>query len=92
MNLSNALFITMGGPQAHGNSKPFVPNRCIVQAVCRSPSPAASEAVATDKQRIKPNYRRRVLRLDLDRSKSAVLNCLAIPNSGDSNCSIDELL
>ncbi len=34
------------------------------------------------KQRIKPNYRRRVLRLlDLDRCKSAVLNSLGSPAS-----------
>jgi hypothetical protein len=44
--------------------------------------PAALEAVAMSKQRIKPNYRRRVLRLpDLDHCKSAVLNSLGSPAS-----------
>jgi site-specific recombinase XerD len=44
--------------------------------------PAALEAVAMGKQRIKPNYRRRVLRLpDLDHCKSAVLNSLGSPAS-----------
>jgi site-specific recombinase XerD len=40
------------------------------------------EAVVMGKQRIKPNYRRRVLRLpDLDHCKSAVLNSLGSPAS-----------
>jgi site-specific recombinase XerD len=40
------------------------------------------EAVAMGNQRIKPNYRRRVLRLpDLDHCKSAVLNSLGSPAS-----------
>src|ERR1022692_2669094 len=40
------------------------------------------EAVAMRKQRIKPNYRRRVLRLpDLDHCKLAVLNSLGSPAS-----------
>jgi site-specific recombinase XerD len=44
--------------------------------------PAALEAVAMGKQRIKPNYRRRVLRLpDLDHCKLAVLNSLGSPAS-----------
>src|SRR5450755_3565738 len=44
--------------------------------------PAAWEAVVMGKQRIKPNYRRRVLRLpDLDHCKSAVLNSLGSPAS-----------
>jgi len=33
---------------------------CIAQAICRSPSAAAWEAVAMGKKKIKPNYRRRV--------------------------------
>src|SRR6202167_2122459 len=44
--------------------------------------PAALEAVAMGKHRIKPNYRRRVLRLpDLDHCKLAVLNSLGSPAS-----------
>jgi site-specific recombinase XerD len=44
--------------------------------------PAAWEAVVMGKQRIKPNYRRRVLRLpDLDHCKLAVLNSLGSPAS-----------
>jgi site-specific recombinase XerD len=44
--------------------------------------PAALEAVAMGKHRIKPNYRRRVLRLpDLDHCKTAVLNSLGSPAS-----------
>ena len=40
------------------------------------------EAVVMGKHRIKPNYRRRVLRLpDLDHCKSAVLNSLGSPES-----------
>src|SRR3981081_92367 len=47
---------------------------------CRSSNPAAWEAVAMGKHRIKPNYRRRVLRLpDLDHCKLAVLNSLGSP-------------
>ena len=55
---------------------------CIAQTVCRSSNPAAGEAVAMGKQRIKPSYRRRVLRLpDLDHCKLAVLNSLGSPAS-----------
>jgi site-specific recombinase XerD len=44
--------------------------------------PAALEAIAMGKHRIKPNYHRRVLRLpDLDHCKSAVLNSLGSPAS-----------
>ena len=40
------------------------------------------EALAMGKQKIKPNYRRRVLRLpDLDHCKSAVLDSLGSPAS-----------
>lgn len=43
---------------------------------------AAQEAVVMGKPRIKPNYRRRVLRLpDLDHCKTAVLNSLGSPAS-----------
>src|SRR6266567_2110137 len=52
------------------------------RTVCRSSIPAASEAVLMRKQRSKPNYRRRVLRLpDLDHCKTAVLNSLGSPAS-----------
>src|SRR5208337_2087188 len=53
--------------------------------LCRSSNPAAWEAVAMGKQRIKPNYRRRVLRLpDLDHCKTAVLNSLGSPARAES--------
>src|SRR4030081_1047660 len=49
---------------------------------CRSSNPAAWEAVVMGKPRIKPNYRRRVLRLPyLDHCKLAVLNSLGSPAS-----------
>src|SRR6266566_6980157 len=52
------------------------------RTVCRSSIPAALEAVGMRKQRVKPNYRRRVLRLpDLDHSKLQVLNSLRSPAS-----------
>ena len=55
---------------------------CIVLTICRSSNPAAWEAVVISKKRIKPNYRRRVLRLpDLDHCKTAVLNSLGSPAS-----------
>src|SRR6202451_4278449 len=55
---------------------------CNVQPTSVVPNAAAWEAVAVGKQRIKPNYRRRVLRLpDLDHCKSAVLNSLGSPAS-----------
>src|SRR5437660_3282219 len=56
---------------------------CIAPTVCVVVSNlAAWEAVAMGKQRIKPNYRRRVLRLpDLDHCKLAVLNSLGSPAS-----------
>ena len=45
-------------------------------------TPAAWEAVAMGKHRMKPNYRRRVPRLpDLDPCKIAVLNSLGSPAS-----------
>src|ERR1700719_1466445 len=47
-----------------------------------TPNAAAWEAVGMRKPRIKPNYRRRVLRLpDLDHSKLQVLNSLRSPAS-----------
>src|SRR5205809_4713347 len=52
------------------------------RTVCRSSIRAASEAVLMRKQRSKPNYQRRVLRLpDLDHCKTAVLNSLGSPAS-----------
>src|ERR1019366_3902858 len=55
---------------------------CNVQPVSVVPNAAAWEAVAMGKQRIKPNYRRRVLRLpDLDHCRLAVLNSLGSPAS-----------
>src|SRR5450631_3653289 len=54
----------------------------MAQTICRSSHVAAWEAVAMGKQRIKSNYRRRVLRLpDLDHCKLAVLNSLGSPAS-----------
>ena len=50
--------------------------------VCRNSIAAALEAVAIGKHRVKPNYRRRLLRLrDLDHCKRAVLNSLGSPVS-----------
>jgi hypothetical protein len=50
--------------------------------VCRSSNAAALEAVVMGKPRVKPNYRRRVLRQpDLDHCKTAVLNNLGSPAS-----------
>src|SRR5438445_2210017 len=56
---------------------------CIAPTVCVVVSNlAAWEAVAMGNPRIKPNYRRRVLRLpDLDHCKLAVLNSLGSPAS-----------
>jgi hypothetical protein len=49
----------------------------VAQAFCRSPLLRHEEAVAMGKPKIKPNYRRRSLRLpDLDHCKRAVLNSL----------------
>src|ERR1019366_2487509 len=58
-------------------------NACIAPTVCAVvPILRHREAVAMGKQRSKPNYRRRVLRLpDLDHCKSAVLNSLGSPAS-----------
>ena len=70
------------GDSAQNPPSPYSPNACITQTVCRSSNPAAWEAVAMGKHRIKPNYRRRVLRLpDLDHCKLAVLNSLGSPAS-----------
>src|SRR5438876_3245832 len=53
-----------------------------VLAINRIRTAAALEAVVMGKPRIKPNYRRRVLRLpDLDHGKTAVLNSLGSPAS-----------
>src|SRR5256885_8123151 len=49
---------------------------------CLTPIAAAWEAAGMRKPRVKPNYRRRVLRLpDLDHSKLQVLNSLRSPGS-----------
>src|SRR6202163_390290 len=54
----------------------------MAQAFCRSPFLRHEEAVAMGKPKIKPNYRRRLLRLpDLDHCKRAVLNSLGSPAS-----------
>jgi len=51
-------------------------------ALCLTPNAAAWEAVGMRKPRVKPNYRRRVLRLrDLDHSKLQILNSLRSPAS-----------
>jgi len=51
------------------------------------------EAAATKKNRIKPNYRRRVLRLpDLDHCKTAVLNSLGSPASRVYEYAIDQFI
>lgn len=50
---------------------------CVAAMDCRTSSAAALEAVVMGKSRIKPNYRRRSLRLpDLDHYRRAVLNSL----------------
>src|SRR5215471_9257005 len=55
---------------------------CDLRAVCGKAMARHWEAVAMGKHRIKPNYRRRVLRLpDLDHCKLAVLNSLGSPAS-----------
>src|SRR4029453_17992261 len=55
---------------------------CGLRAVCGNAIARHWEAVAMGKHRVKPNYRRRGLRLpDLDHCKSAVLNSLGSPAS-----------
>src|SRR4029453_13855724 len=55
---------------------------CIPRPGCDSSHACGREAVAMGKQRCKPNYRRRGLRLpDLDHCKTAVLNSLGSPSS-----------
>jgi site-specific recombinase XerD len=50
---------------------------CVAAMVCRNSNAAALEAAVMGKPRVKPNYRRRSLRLpDLDHCKRAVLNSL----------------
>jgi hypothetical protein len=50
--------------------------------VCRNPMLRHEEAVPMGKHKVKPNYRRRLLRLpDLDHCKRAVLNSLGSPAS-----------
>ena len=55
---------------------------CDVTTVCGNAMARHWEAVVMGKHRVKPNYRRRVLRLpDLDHCKSAILNSLGSPAS-----------
>src|SRR5215467_6577450 len=55
---------------------------CDWRAVCGNAVARHLEAVVMGKHRVKPNYRRRVLRLpDLDHCKAAVLNSLGSPAS-----------
>jgi hypothetical protein len=62
--------------------RPRVIRACTRAGACRIPTAAALEAVVMGKPRVKPNYRRRVLRLpDLDHCKTAVLNSLGSPAS-----------
>src|SRR5437773_6471988 len=69
-----------------GTQKNAVPSPCDsslhASRAYRIPTAAALEAVVMGKPRVKPNYRRRVLRLpDLDHCKTAVLNSLGSPAS-----------
>src|SRR5271169_1751380 len=69
-----------------GTPKNAVPSQCDsslhASRTYRIPTAAALEAVVMGKPRVKPNYRRRVLRLpDLDHCKTAVLNSLGSPAS-----------
>src|SRR5690348_5102409 len=69
-----------------GTPKNAVPSPCDPSLhpsrAYRIPTAAALEAVVMGKPRVKPNYRRRVLRLpDLDHCKTAVLNSLGSPAS-----------
>jgi hypothetical protein len=55
---------------------------CTVSRAYRIPTAAAQEAVVKGKPKVKPNYRRRLLRLpDLDHCKRAVINSLGSPAS-----------
>src|ERR1019366_1280039 len=70
--------IALKTPQPRTKRHPF----CNVQPTSVVPNAAAVEAVDMGKHRIKPNYRRRVLRLpDVDHCKLAVLNSLGSPAS-----------
>ena len=75
--------LTKPGDSAQNPSNPnLAPCLHRRDGLCRSSNPAAWEAVVMGKHRIKPNYRRRVLRLpDLDHCKLAVLNSLGSPAS-----------
>jgi len=60
----------------------LVPVTCDRATLCANPMARHWEAVAMAKHKIKPNYRRRLLRLpDLDHCKRAVLNSLGSPAS-----------
>jgi hypothetical protein len=69
------------GTQKNAAPSPCNPSLHASRAY-RIPTTAALEAVVIGKPRVKPNYRRRVLRLpDLDHCKTAVLNSLGSPAS-----------
>src|ERR1700686_1939306 len=69
-------------PGDNAQNPPTSSSTCIAQPLCRTSKPAARRAVAMGKQRIKPNYGRRLLRPpDLDHYKRAVLNSLGSPAS-----------
>jgi hypothetical protein len=92
---SEHLLLNLGIADAHGltpmsaglgTQKNAVPSPCDsslhASRAYRIPTAAALEAVVMGKPRVKPNYRRRVLRLpDLDHCKTAVLNSLGSPAS-----------
>jgi integrase len=92
---SEHLLLNLGIADAHGLTPMFAglgsqknavpsPRDSSLHAsrAYRIPTAAALEAVVMGKPRVKPNYRRRVLRLpDLDHCKTAVLNSLGSPAS-----------
>src|SRR5260370_2161428 len=92
---SEHLLLNLGIADAHGLTPMFaglgtpknaVPSPCEsslhANRAYRIPTAAALEAVVMGKPRVKPNYRRRVLRLpDLDHCKTTVLNTPRSPPS-----------
>jgi site-specific recombinase XerD len=91
---SEYLLLNLGVADTHGYSdvswlgmprlwfRIRVVRPCTVSRAYRIPTAAAQEAVVMGKPKVKPNYRRRLLRLpDLDHSKRAVLNSLGSPAS-----------
>src|SRR6201981_2415542 len=64
------------------NHHPSFLSSCILRAACRTSSVRHRRPPPMGQNRIKPNYRRRILRLpDLDHCKTAVLNSLGSPAS-----------